>query len=155
MRRYTDLTRGYTFASRIMTGVSGGSSPQVFRVGGFSTLRGYQDFTLEGSRVVIVNNEFRFPFIHQLGLVGPVPVGNFNLRGAAFVDAGLVWNEKDPIRFTRVVNGSPRLESPKLGFGAGIRSLVFFMILKLDVAWASDLVNTSAPRWYFSIGPEF
>ena len=155
MRRYTDLTRGYTFASRIMTGVSGGSSPQVFRVGGFSTLRGYQDFTLEGSRVVIVNNEFRFPFIHQLGLVGPVPVGNFNLRGAAFLDAGLVWNEKDPIRFTRVVNGSPRLESPKLGFGAGIRSLVFFMILKLDVAWASDLVNTSAPRWYFSIGPEF
>ena len=108
-----------------------------------------------GSRVVILNNEFRFPFIHQLGLVGPVPVGNFNLRGVGFVDAGLVWNPGDPLRLTSVTAGQPRLESPRLGFGCGIRSSIYYMIFKLDVAWNSDLRNASSPRWYFSIGPEF
>ena len=108
-----------------------------------------------GSRVVILNNEFRFPFIHQLGLVGPVPVGNFNLRGVGFVDAGLVWNQGDPLRITRVIGGSPRLESPRMGFGCGIRSSIFYMIFKLDVAWNTDLRYTSSPHWYFSIGPEF
>lgn len=155
LRRYVDLTRGYTFATRILAGASNGKQAQVFRVGGFSTLRGYKDFSLVGSRVVILNNEFRFPFIHQLGLVGPVPVGNFNLRGVGFVDAGLVWNEGDPLRFTRVINGSPSLESPRMGFGCGIRSSVFYMIFKLDVAWNTDLRYASSPHWYFSIGPEF
>ena len=155
MRRYIDLTHGYTFATRILAGASAGKQAQVFRVGGFSTLRGYDDFSLVGSRVVILNNEFRFPFIHQLGLVGPVPVGVFNLRGVGFVDAGMVWNEGDPLRLSHVVNGSPRLVSPRLGFGTGIRSSVFYMILKLDVAWNTDLNFTSSPHWYFSIGPEF
>ena len=154
-RRYIDLTHGYSFATRILAGASGGPHSQVFRVGGFATLRGYPDFSLVGSRVVILNNEFRFPFIHQLGLVGPVPVGNFNLRGVGFVDAGLVWNPGDPLRGVQVTAGQPRLESPRLGFGCGIRSSIFYMIFKLDVAWNSDLRNQSSPHWYFSIGPEF
>ena len=154
-RRYFDLTHGYTFANRVLVGLSDGSGAQVFRVGGFSTLRGYQDLTLQGSRVVIMNTEIRFPFIHQLGLVGPVPIGNFNLRGIGFLDMGVVWNKADPVRLTRVINGSPRLESGRLGFGAGIRSSIYFLILKLDVGWASDLHGTSQPRWHFSIGPEF
>ncbi len=154
-RRYLDLRRGYTFANRILVGFSDGTGAQVFRVGGFSTLRGYPDLSLEGSRVVIVNTEIRFPFIHQLGLVGPVPVGIFNLRGVGFIDAGLIWNRDTPVRFTRVVGGSPRLESPKLGLGVGVRSSIFFMVFKLDVAWASDMHTASAPRWHFSIGPEF
>jgi outer membrane protein assembly factor BamA len=155
MRRYIDLTHGYGLASRILAGASTGENAQVFRVGGFSTLRGYGDFDLVGSRVVILNNEFRFPFIHQLGLVGPVPVGVFNLRGVGFVDAGLVWNQGDPLRLTRVVNGATQLASPRLGFGTGIRSSVLYMILKLDVAWNTDLRYASNPHWYFSIGPEF
>jgi outer membrane protein assembly factor BamA len=154
-RRYVDLTHGYTFANRLLVGLSYGEAAQAFRVGGYSTLRGYPDLSIEGSRVVILNTEFRFPFIHQLGLVGPVPLGVFNLRGVGFVDAGLVWNENDPLRATRVIGGSPRLESPKLGFGAGIRSSFLFMVFKLDVAWASDLRIASEPRWHFSVGPEF
>jgi outer membrane protein assembly factor BamA len=154
-RHYLDLTHGYGFATRILAGASSGPNAQVFRVGGFSTLRGYDDFSLVGSRVVILNNEFRFPFIHQLGLVGPVPVGIFNLRGVGFVDAGLVWNQGDPLRLTRYINGSPRLESPRVGFGCGIRSSILYMILKLDVGWNTDLRDASSPHWYFSIGPEF
>jgi len=154
-RRYWDLTRGYTFAGRVLAGRSDGRDRQAFRVGGFATLRGYPDFDLEGSRVAIANAELRFPFIQQLGLVGPVPLGVFNLKGAAFADAGLVWNDGDPLRFTRRVNGARGLASPLFGFGAGVRSSVYFLVLKLDAGWRTDFRDVSAPRWHFSIGPEF
>ncbi len=154
-RRYWDLTNNYTFAGRVLAGASYGPDAQGFSVGGFSTLRGYPDFDLTGSRVAIVNAELRFPFIQQLGLIGPVPLGLFNLRGAAFTDMGLVWNDGDPLRFSHVVNGDRRLVDPKFGFGVGIRSGLYFLILKLDTAWRTDFHDVSAPRWHFSIGPEF
>src|SRR5436309_5995326 len=91
-RRYWDLTHGYTFAGRLLAGVSDGRDPQAFRVGGFSTIRGFSDFDSTGSRVALVNAELGFPFIQQLGVVGPVPLGVFNLRGAQFTDAGFAWD---------------------------------------------------------------
>ena len=118
-------------------------------------MRGWPDFDVVGSRFVLVNTELRFPFISQLGLVGPVPLGSFNLKGAIFSDAALAWNDGDPLRFT-VEDGSPRrLASPKLSFGTGIRTFFLFALFKLDVAWRTDMRNTSSPRWHFSVGPEF
>jgi len=154
-RRYWDLTHGYTFAGRLLGGVSAGEQPQVFHVGGFATLRGYPDFDLLGTRMAIVNAELRFPFIYQLGVVGPVPLGAFNLKGAIFGDAGVVWNEDFKPRFSRVGPEGRELVAPRVGFGVGIRSAVYFFILKLDAAWNTDLQNTSRPRWHFSLGPEF
>lgn len=155
-RRYWDLTYGYTFATRVMGAGSWGRDPQAFRIGGFSTLRGWPDFDVVGSRFALVTTELRFPFISQLGLVGPVPLGSFNLKGAIFSDAGLVWNDGDPLRFSAVgPDGARRLVSPKLGFGTGIRTFFLFALFKLDVAWRTDFHDTSSPRWHFSVGPEF
>jgi outer membrane protein assembly factor BamA len=154
-RKYWDLTSGYTFAFRTLDAASGGRDPQAFRVGGFSTLRGYPDFDLVGSRIAIVNAELRFPFIQQLGFVGPLPLGNMNLRGAIFSDAGLVWNPGDPLRLTTVDERGRHLASPDLSFGTGVRSFFLFALVKLDVAWKTDLRDISGPRWHFSIGPEF
>ncbi len=154
-RKYWDLTSGYTFAFRTLDAGSWGRDPQAFRVGGFSTLRGFPDFDIVGSRIVLTNLELRFPFIQQLGLVGPVPLGDFNLRGALFSDAGLVWNQGDPLRLTVVDDRGRRLDSPYLSFGTGIRSYVLFALFKLDVAWHTNLRDVSRPRWHFSIGPEF
>jgi len=155
LRRYWDLTYGYTFAARTMAAGSWGRDPQAFQVGGFSTLRGWPDFDLVGSRFTIVNAELRFPFIQQLGLVGPVPLGSFNLKGAIFSDAGMVWNQGDVLRLTRVSPEGRRLASPRLSFGLGMRSFLFIALVKLDVAWRTDLHETTSPRWHFSIGPEF
>jgi Tol biopolymer transport system component len=154
-RRYWDLGRGYTFAARGLAGISAGNDPPAFRVGGFGSLRGFPDFGLVGTRVAITNLEFRFPFIQQLDLVGPLPIGIFNLRGAAFSDFGMVWNEGDPLRFSTVENGDRKLASPLFGFGGGVRTNVLFMILKLETAWTSDFAATSGPHWIFTIGPEF
>jgi hypothetical protein len=154
-RKYWDLTSGYTFAFRSLSAGSWGRDPQAFRIGGFSTLRGYPDFDLVGSRFTLVNTELRFPFINDLGVVGPVPLGDFHLRGAVFSDAGLVWNPGDPLRFTEVGPNGRHLASPDFSFGTGIRSFFLIALMKLDVAWKTDFSYVSRPRWHFSIGPEF
>jgi Tol biopolymer transport system component len=165
LRQYWDLTHGYTFAVRALGGYSGGRDPRTFFVGGFSTLRGFEDFSLEGSRVAIGNVELRFPFIQQLGLVGPVPIGIFNLRGAVFADFGAVWYPGDRLKLSVISGNRPDVSAPNgtqerfnglgFGFGTGIRTAVYFFILKLDAAWNTDFSRTSQPRWHFSIGPEF
>jgi Tol biopolymer transport system component len=165
IRKYWDLTHGYTFAVRTLGAYSGGRDARTFFVGGFSTLRGFEDFSLEGTRVAITNVELRFPFIQQLGLVGPVPIGIFNLRGAIFADYGAVWNKGDQLklsvisenRLDGVVPGGTRepFNGLGFGFGGGIRTAVYFFILKLDAAWNTDFDRVSKPRWHFSIGPEF
>jgi Tol biopolymer transport system component len=154
-RRYWDLTHGYTFAGRVLLGASVGRNPQTFRVGGFSTLRGYPDYDLLGTKLAITNIELRFPFIQQLGLVGPVPLGIFNLRGAVFLDAGSVWDDSHGVKLTHTVNGHVVTNDLRVGFGTGIRTALFFMIMKLDAAWNTDFDVVSRPRWHFSIGPEF
>jgi outer membrane protein assembly factor BamA len=155
VRRYWNLTRGHTFAARGLVGVSGGQNPQTFEVGGFSTLRGYDDFSIFGSRMALANIEYRFPFIQQLGLVGPLPLGFFNLRGVGFVDFGDAWYQNDSPRLSSTFDGRRHLQDLKVGYGTGIRSAMSFFIVKLDVAWSTDFVANSKPRWYFSIGPEF
>ena len=154
-RSYWNLTHGYTFATRWLGIASAGRDPQVFRVGGFSTLRGYSDFDLLGSRVVIASAEVRFPFIQQLGVVGPLPLGFFNLRGAAFFDAGIIWPSDERLRWEPLRTAVLPENGYAVGFGTGVRSALSFMLLKLDVAWGTDLTDVSKPRWYFSIGPEF
>ena len=154
-RSYWNLTHGYSFATRWLGSVSAGRDPQVFRVGGFSTLRGFSNYDLLGSRVAIASTEIRFPFIQQLGVVGPLPLGFFNLRGAAFCDAGVIWPADQRLRWEPLHTAAPPQNGYAIGFGTGVRSAVAFMLLKLDVAWSTDLKGASRPRWYFSIGPEF
>ena len=154
-RRYQDMGRGYSFATRVMGGVSTGRDQQFFRLGGFSTLRGFPDFELVGSRFALLNAELRYPFIQQLGLIGPLPLGNLRLRGAMFADLGTVFSEPTKPRFWEVDERGRHLTDPYFSFGTGVRGWLLGLPMKLDVAWRSDLDRVSAPRWHFSIGPEF
>jgi hypothetical protein len=154
-RRYWDFTHGYSFATRVLGGVSQGRDAQAFRVGGFSTLRGFPDFDILGTRLAMVNAELRYPFIEDLGLVGPLPIGNLRLRGALFADLGTVWSGGTKPRFWETAEGGRRLRDPYFAFGTGIRSWILGLPMKLDVAWASNLDRVNRPRWHFSIGPEF
>jgi WD40 repeat protein len=155
IRRYSDLTHGYSFATRLLGGMSGGRDPQAFRVGGFSTIRGFPDFDLIGTRLAMANLELRFPFVENLGVVGPLPLGNLRMRGALFADIGSIWNEGVSPRFTISDERGRHLKDPYFAFGTGIRSWLLGLPMKLDVAWATDLDKVKRPRWHFSIGPEF
>ncbi len=153
-RRYWDLTRGNSFAVRLLGATSFGRNPQVFRIGGFSTLRGFPDFALEGTHLALVNLELRFPFIEDLGVVGPLPLGNLRLRGVVFTDIGEIWSQGNP-RFWITDARGRHLSDSNVSFGTGLRSWIFGLPMKVDVAWATDLLGYRRPRWTFSIGPEF
>jgi outer membrane protein assembly factor BamA len=155
-RNYIDLGSGYTFATRATAIRSNGRDAQVFEVGGYSTIRGYQDFTLRGTNVAFTNIEFRFPFINAFGVVGPVPLGFLNLRGAAFADLGAVWTKDRDFKISHITEDGRREFSdfyPSLGVGA--RSAFGYFLLKLDVAWPYYMDRWGKPKYHFSLSPEF
>jgi WD40 repeat protein len=155
-RRYFDMTRDYSFAVRFLGGYSGGQAPQTFRIGGFNSLRGWEDFSLFGTRIALTNLEFRFPFIQQMGLVGPLPIGMFSVRGAGFIDTGFHWYEGQKPRVSYVgIDGKRRLQDLRFNFGTGIRTYLFYVPVRVDVAWRWSGERVSDPRWQVVLGPEF
>jgi Tol biopolymer transport system component len=155
-RRYVNLGRETQLALRGVGTASFGRDPQVFAVGGPYTVRGYEDFQLVGSRVAFTNLELRFPFLQGLGVLGPLPLGFFNLRGVLFLDNAVVWNEGEKPQFTTDEPfGDRRLKALKMSFGTGVRSNIFFLMFRADVAWRTDLQRTSSPVWHVALGPDF
>jgi outer membrane protein assembly factor BamA len=90
-------------------------------MGGSWDLRGYNLWSLWGTKLFLVSNELRFPFIDQLYLGFPFGgIGFSSIRGALFVDAGNVWDDD-----FGDMKGS-------LGFGIRFR-LGGYLVLRLDV----------------------
>jgi len=156
LRKYFRVARGYSFAFRLVGAKSDGPDAQRFFAGGPYTLRGYDDFQFEGTRVVFANSEFRFPFIERVGFVWPIPIGLTNIEGILFFDAGAAWsNDKlfKPFSRTEGFHLDPKYGGASLG--TGIRTNLSFVILKFDFAWRSDLKEVSGYRTHVSIGGEF
>jgi outer membrane protein assembly factor BamA len=155
-RKYFDLGHDYRFAMRASALRSMGKDAQVFEAGGYSTIRGVQDFSIQGTNVAFTNLEFRFPFINAFGVVGPVPLGFLNLRGAAFADLGAVWTKDDRFKISALdENGNRRFKDVYSSLGVGARSSLGYFLLKLDVAWPYYLDRWGRPRYHFSLSPEF
>ena len=133
-----------------------GRDAQVFEAGGFSTIRGYEDFSLRGTNVTFANLELRFPFINAFGVVGPLPLGFLNLRGAVFTDFGAVWTRDDTFRLSEVnANGTREARSLLTSAGVGVRSALGFVLLRLDVAWPYSFSQWGRPMYHFSLSPQF
>ncbi|RPH95536.1 hypothetical protein EHM69_04145 [candidate division KSB1 bacterium] len=183
MRDYFRLGRDYSWASRFTAGLSGGPNPQNFFLGGVSNWinRHYEnneipdeinDFYFSsfvtpfrggdyferrgtGNRFFLTNQEFRFPAIETLQLRWPLPMTFRYIRGALFTDIGAAWKDNQ-FKLTAVDSeGKRRLADPQIAYGYGLRAWVGFFVLRWDLAWATDGVDTSKPRYYFSIGSEF
>jgi len=155
-RRYFNLGADYQFAVRGMSAASFGRDAQAFQIGGATTVRGYDDFELTGTRIAFTNFELRFPFVNALGLVGPIPLGFFNLRGVAFADNAVALSEFRDFHWTYVgPDGKRRLQDLHFSFGGGVRSVIAFLVVKVDVAWKTNFHETSSPIYHFSLGPEF
>jgi Tol biopolymer transport system component len=155
-RRYLNLGADYQFAFRGMSAASFGRDAQAFQLGGASTVRGYDDFALVGTRIAFTNMELRFPFLNSLGLVGPIPLSFLHLRGVAFADNAVALNDFHSFHWTYVgPDGKRRLEDLHFSFGGGVRSAIAFLVVKVDVAWKTNFHETSQPVYHFSLGPEF
>ncbi len=143
-RRYFRTSLYSAYAVRGYGFVSGGAIPHRSILGGPHRLRGYPRFSLAGSRVWLVNQEWRFPIIHAIGFA--LPWGELRLpgiQGAVFVDAGSSWLEDT---------------SPPEGiwgsYGGAFRmALGPFAVLRLDVG--RRFTTGDAPPVVFSSGERF
>src|SRR5207253_1763796 len=73
---------------------SDGAIPARAVLGGPLHLRGYPLYSLTGSRLWLINQEWRFPLLHALNFA--FPFGNVTLpgiQGALFADVGSSWLE--------------------------------------------------------------
>jgi len=120
-RRYFRVSQQITHAVRLWTQINNGREATPFYMGGSWDLRGYRFWRLWGTKLALVSNELRFPFIDRFIVHFPFGGVTFNgLRGALFVDAGNAWDH--------------RLEQVLGSTGFGIRmNLAGMLLLRFDL----------------------
>jgi outer membrane protein assembly factor BamA len=126
LRRYFRISRRVCHAVRIWGQFNEGKEPLPFVMGGSWDLRGYDLWSLWGTKLALISNELRFPFLDQLYLGFPfLGLGFSSIRGAMFLDAGNVWDD----RFGKI----------KGSFGIGLRVRIgCYLVLRLDVGKKTD-----------------
>ncbi|HUF70322.1 MAG TPA: hypothetical protein VMM79_16865 [Longimicrobiales bacterium] len=124
VRRYFRTSLQSAYAIRGFAFYSGGAIPGRWVLGGTNWLRGYPRWSLAGSRVWLVNQEWRFPLLDGLSLA--FPFGTVRLpgvQGAFFADIGSSWLESQS-----------RAEGSWGSYGVGFRSsLGAPLVLRLDI----------------------
>ena len=150
MRFYKALSERFSLANRTIIGHSYGDNPQKFNLLGFNGIRGNNNDKI-GDTKVMNTLELRYPFVDYLKLGFPLPITIGDIRGAIFTDLGSVWDKGDS--FQGISNG--KLKDLNLGFGFGPRMNIGYFILRLDIAWNTNLVKHGKPSYYFSINQEF
>ena len=185
LRKYIKLSNYYSFAFRLSGGSSLGANPQKFFLGGVTNwlnrefsgniridnisdvyfsefvtpLRGARYYEKTGDTFVLSNLEFRFPLIPYMQLGFP-PIRMGNIQGLFFTDIGTAWNRtiKSPEtgkvdEFRGVKNG--RLNDFVSGYGFGARLYFLGILVRYDLAWNYDLIDSSKPMHYWSLGYDF
>lgn len=122
-RRYFRTSLLSALAVRLFGYYSDGAIPERIAIGGPYTLRLYPFLGFVGSRVWMVNTEWRFPILHGIALAFPFGTVRFpGVQGGLFVDAGEIWLEN---RSPQGVWGS---------YGLGLRMPILFpLVLRLDI----------------------
>ena len=180
-RKYWHFWGRYNLALRVGGGGSSGENTKKFYLGGSSNwigpkratadiygvediyvneiivpLRGYSYFDEVGTHYGIANLEFRYPFIDYFKLHFPLPITLQQVAGAIFWDMGAAWNYNKELRIFDDQKGFPVLGGVKGGFGFGARANLGIFVLRVDLAWATNLSEVAhKPETYFSFGAEF
>jgi outer membrane protein assembly factor BamA len=143
-RYYIRLGQRFNWSMRYMARRSFGKVPEYFSLGGSWTLRGYPWRSLWGSKMFLINQELRFPFIDRFHL--GLPFGNIDFgqfRGALLLDAGNAWSDS--------------FGHWRGAFGFGTRlALGGAFVFRLDATRRTDFKSvTSNTNWDFFFGWDF
>jgi Tol biopolymer transport system component len=159
-RRYWMPFSRNSFAIRLLGAASMGNDPRTFVLGGPFTLHGYDFYDyqrvshLHGSRLVMLNLEYRLPVLDAMIFGWPGRWGLGPFGATVFFDAGAAWNNSlEP--FGNDANGDWGFQDLRGSYGFGIRTRLGFLPLKFDWAKPTDLRSTGHGIFHFSIGPEF
>jgi len=123
LRKYIGIARGLRVAARFLYRSSWGKNPQVYFLGGGTTLRGYGRNSLAGTRILLLSTELRFPFLRRLTFsLGRRALELPLISGAVFFDSGETW--RNGWSSARSVAGGG------LFVGGG-----YYPVVRLDAAW--------------------
>jgi len=180
-RKYWHLKGLFSFAFRVSGGFSGGKTPKRYFLGGTSNkigsttvdaevydvenlyfsdiitpMRGYDYYEMSGTRYVLTNLEFRYPFVEYLKMNFPLPLTIGYITGNIFYDMGTTWEDDSKFKGGISSSGPARLNDIKSAFGFGIRANLGIFVLRYDLAWTTDFAYVADhPKYYFSIGADF
>lgn len=133
-----------------------------------TNLRGYPQNARRGNSFGVINAEVRAPILTSF-LKRPIQSAFLkNLQLVGFIDAGSAWNGWMPMSadapdytFTtpqQTPAVSVSLPAPDysigVGYGAGLRTMLFGYFMRLDAAWNIEQ-TTAKPMFMFSIGTDF
>ena len=113
-------------------------------------LRGTQMMEIYGQKALLVNLEYRFPFLlyyfPALRILG-------QLSGVAFIDAGFIWKKADDWFDTEARIGADQI----ITYGWGPRFIFLGLPFQLDYAWVLDPPRGGdrERHWYLTIGLDF
>ncbi|GAB3491189.1 hypothetical protein GCM10027341_03860 [Spirosoma knui] len=141
----------------------------VFFLDFAAPLRGFRQGKLTGNSYMLFNAELRLPLIRYL-YRGNI-TSNFlrNLQLVAFTDIGTAWTGSGPFSQqnslnTEVVGGGnipfratvTNFKNPFLiGYGAGVRTMIFGYFVKFDYGWGLEDKVLSKPIAYLTLGYDF
>jgi len=134
-----------------------------------TNMRGYTQNARNGSTYAVFNGEVRFPVVASF-IKRPIQSALLrHLQLVPFVDVGSAWNgllpnaENSSAKYSfgpdqQAPNVSVNMTVPgsgglAMGYGTGLRTMVFSYFLRLDAAW--NIEGRTKPIWYFSIGTDF
>jgi len=160
LRKYWLPFRRNSLALRLTYAHSAGEDPRGFVIGGPWTLRGYRYYdyqtldNLAGTKMALMSLEYRLPFVDYLIFGWPGQWGLTGIGGAIFFDAGCAWFDRVEF-FGDDARGRWGMQDLRGDFGLGLRANVFWLPLKFDWAWRTDLRTVDGSVFHFSIGPDF
>lgn len=134
-----------------------------------NNMRGYGINSFNGNTYALLNVELRLPVLTTF-LKRPIQSGFLrHMQLVGFMDAGSAWNNLIPTEANigngyTLVNAAPNqppsviltisnsARSLGMGYGAGLRTMLFGYFLRVDCA---SSIEGTKPIWHFSIGSDF
>jgi len=140
-RKYLRTSVNTTLAVRGRARYSSGDIPTFYFLGGPLSMRGYPTSVLNGSRTLLINQEWRFPLLRPNRFrSGMGTLLSQGIWGGVFVDLGNAWSDGEVVR-----NKDGKIEDlgwPGLlgSYGASVRYPLFgAFILRVDWARRFDI----------------
>jgi hypothetical protein len=135
-------------------------------------LRGFRQNIRNGNTFALMNAELRVP-VFKYFFKKPV-IGNFwrNFQVVGFLDAGTAWQGRNPYSINNPINTEilrrptqgPVVSIMKvnyfrdpivLGYGAGLRTVLFGLYLRADYAWGIESRQVQKPMLHLALGTDF
>ncbi|MEP7235696.1 MAG: hypothetical protein ABI778_10405, partial [Ignavibacteriota bacterium] len=76
------------------------------------------------------------------------------LLSEAFLDAGTAW-DKNLYLLQKKADGHWTTKNLLMSSGIGLRTYLFGIYLKMDIAWTTTIDHWGSPQYIFSFGEDF